>query len=375
MPHREACRNKGKETCDGVATVMMDGVEYFDGENYCPGCGVRHLQNVLLKVHGLTAEDLAGVPLFADFTLLKDLEAGATLVQAETDSQVGRIKVPRGVMVITAAQERDGVMYRGEEVTVPVADDIDDEEVAADDGMTHQVALPGATGGAAQDGAGAGAAAGLGFDADAFVTDQVSVDAAAAAAADAEAAHAAATAADGGGAADEDVDEDDGGDGEAGPAGDTEKKRYVVKGTYFELPGGKGLAVHAWPTVRARARGVARLGLGLTRALACALRQAAAFTSRLRTAIKNTTRVERRRAARSNTAPPMPPMPDPMKMSSRSGRVGFACNAQAERLTESVTCDIADWESLVSMRWYLRHLNLLDTSKGQKRATNGGTTD
>ena len=57
-------------------------------------------------------------------------------------------------------------------------------------------------------------------------------------------------------------------------------------------------------------------------------------------------------------------LPDPKTMSSRSARVGFACNAQAANMAESVTCDVADWESLVSMRWYLRHLNLLDTSKG-----------
>jgi hypothetical protein len=70
----------------------------------------------------------------------------------------------------------------------------------------------------------------------------------------------------------------------------------------------------------------------------------------VRTAIKSTVRVERSRAPRTNTAPPMPPMPDPKRMSSRSFRVGFACNAQAAHMTESVTCDVADWESLVSMR-------------------------
>jgi hypothetical protein len=261
VPHREACRNKGKETCDGVATVMVDGEEYFDGENYCPGCGVRHLQNVLLKVHGLTAEDLEGVPLFADYTLLKDLQAGATLVKAEEDSQVGRIKLQRGVKVISAEEERNGVMYRGEEVTVPVSPDAD-EDVAAEDDMAHLVALPVASGDAAQVGARAGEAAGQREEADAFVTDQVTVDAGYAAAADAEAARAAAMAADGGGAADEAEDDEEGSDGGAGPAGDTEKKRYRIKGMYFEMPG-KGLAVHAWPTVRS-ARGCERCASGLT---------------------------------------------------------------------------------------------------------------
>ena len=257
MPHREECRNKGKDTCDGVATVMVDGVEYFDGENYCPGCGVRHLQNVLLKVHGLTEEDLAGVPLFADYAHLKDLQAGVTLVKAEVDSQVGRIKVQRGVKVISAEEEREGVMYRGEDVIVPVSpDDDDDDGAAAEDGMAHLVALPAASGGAAQ--AGARDAAGPREEGDGFVTDQVTVDAGHATAADAEAARAAATAAAGGGAADEAEDDDeDGGDGGAGPAGDMEKKRFTIKGMYFEVAG-KGVAVHAWPLVRlARAASVA----------------------------------------------------------------------------------------------------------------------
>ncbi len=128
--------------------------------------------------------------------------------------------------------------------------------------MAHLVALPVAPGDAAQVGARAGEAVGQREEADAFVTDQVTVDAGYAAAADAEAARAAAMAADGGGAADEAEDDEEGSDGGAGPAGDTEKKRYRIKGMYFEMPG-KGLAVHAWPTVRS-ARGCERCASGLT---------------------------------------------------------------------------------------------------------------
>jgi hypothetical protein len=236
IPHVTGCVNQGKDTCT-MATFDVNGVAFFDGDNFCPACITGHYRELLKSKFNLTDEDIAGMPVFAEYCRVADVPSGGTLVKIASGSVVDATKLRPDVKVVTIEEERAKLMYRGE--WLGVQDDSDESVnalvlAAAGGDVSHFLAPPPR-------------------NAVAEAADAAEEEAAAeeeeAAAAQAEA------------EPDEEGEEEPYGDGRAtagenagavGGAGAASRRRRVA-GVYFEFP--NGMAVHAWPLVRVRGRG------------------------------------------------------------------------------------------------------------------------
>jgi hypothetical protein len=113
------------ETCvpGGLALVVdEDGVTRLDLSHFCAACLHKYQAELLLATFPeLTREDIARQPLYADWMKASDVGAGLTVVKA-AESNIGRkgsgIQFQEGVFVISRDQEKAGVLYRGEKLSL-----------------------------------------------------------------------------------------------------------------------------------------------------------------------------------------------------------------------------------------------------------------